>query len=121
VAGLLTLSHGDTVVYKYGGSDAALHPLGGIPFLFWKVIEEAKGGGAHELDLGRSDHDGIGLIRFKEHLAATPSTLTYWRSPAGSRAVTDQGWPTRVGGRLLARLPGTLRRAAGAFLYPHSG
>src|SRR5215470_3379248 len=54
-AGLLTLTHGDTVVYKYGGSRSDLHPLGGMPFLMWKTIEEAKAVGASELDLGRSD------------------------------------------------------------------
>jgi lipid II:glycine glycyltransferase (peptidoglycan interpeptide bridge formation enzyme) len=53
VASVLTLSHGRTLVYKYGCSDAAFHHLGSMPFVLWKVIEEAKAIGMDELDLGR--------------------------------------------------------------------
>src|SRR5262249_15974573 len=31
IAGILTLTHGATVVYKYGGSDARHHRFGGMP------------------------------------------------------------------------------------------
>ena len=120
-AGILTLQHGGRVVYKYGGSDARLHALGGMPFLFWKTIEEAKRRGAGELDLGRSDCDNLGLIAFKEHLAAERSGLIYWRSPAGAQAASDDGWKAALARRAFAALPGSLRRAAGRLLYPHVG
>ena len=42
IAGILTLSFKKTLVYKYGGSDAAHHSLGGMPFLFWRAIQEAQ-------------------------------------------------------------------------------
>jgi CelD/BcsL family acetyltransferase involved in cellulose biosynthesis len=118
-AGILTLAHGDRVVYKYGGSDARLHALGGMPFLFWRTIQDARAAGARELDLGRSDQDNPGLVAFKEHLAATRSTLTYWRAPAAARAATDNGWTVRIARRIYARLPGGVRRAAGRLIYPH--
>jgi CelD/BcsL family acetyltransferase involved in cellulose biosynthesis len=120
-AGILTLAHADTVVYKYGGSDARLNALGGMPLLFWKAIEDAKRTGARELDLGRSDPDNAGLITFKDRWAATRSPLTYWRAPAGLPSTADDGWPLGVARRVFARLPGRIRRAAGAFLYPHIG
>jgi CelD/BcsL family acetyltransferase involved in cellulose biosynthesis len=120
-AGILTLVHGDTVVYKYGGSETRLNPLGGMPLLFWKTIEDAKQTGARTLDLGRSDLGGTGLIRFKEHLAATSSTLTYWRSPGETRSISDDGWKMRLARRAFAGLPGGIRRAAGSFLYRHIG
>ena len=82
IASMLTLSFKKTSYYKYGGSDAALHRLGGMPFLFWRVIHDARAGGFEELDLGRSDLDQPGLIAFKEHLGATSSTLTYYCYPA---------------------------------------
>ena len=50
VAGILTLSFKKTMVYKYGGSDAAHHRLGGMPFLFWRAIQGAKAQGIEELD-----------------------------------------------------------------------
>jgi CelD/BcsL family acetyltransferase involved in cellulose biosynthesis len=120
-AGVLTLAHGDCVVYKYGGSDARLNALGGMPFLFWKTIEEAKNRGARMLDLGRSDCDNPGLIAFKEHLAAERSTLTYWRSPGGARATSDTRWTTALARRAFARLPTAARRVVGRLLYPHMG
>lgn len=120
-AGILTLTHGNSVVYKYGGSEARLNSLGGMPFLFWKTIQDAKHVGAHELDLGRSDCDNAGLVRFKEHWAAKRSTLTYWRSPGETRPTSDDGWKTRLARRALARLPGGIRRAVGSVLYRHMG
>src|SRR5205085_2919409 len=41
VAGILTLSYKDVLVYKYGCSDARFNNLGGMQFLFWEAIREA--------------------------------------------------------------------------------
>ena len=120
-AGILTIAHGNSVVYKYGGSQTSLHPLGGMPFLFWKTIRDAKQMGARELDLGRSDHNNTGLILFKEHLAAKHSTLTYWRSPGETRSTSEDGWKMRLARRAFAGLPDGIRRTAGSFLYRHIG
>ena len=120
-AGLLTLMHGDTMVYKYGGSESELHPVGGMPFLLWKTIEEAKDLGASELDLGRSDLAARGLVRFKEQWAAKRSPLTYWRSPAPRSPSVNQGGETRLARRVLAALPGPIRRLVGSRLYRHYG
>jgi CelD/BcsL family acetyltransferase involved in cellulose biosynthesis len=121
VAGILTLVHGDTVVYKYGGSDRHLHPLGGMPLLFWKTIQAAKRTGARQLDFGRSDCDNTGLITFKERWGATRSPLTYWRFPGGARSTRDGGWPIALAQRGLSYLPGPMRRQVGGLLYPHIG
>ena len=117
---MLTLVHGPRVVYKYGGSDTRLNALGGMPFLFWKIIQDAKQRGAYELDLGRSDCDDSGLIAFKEHLGAHRSPLTYWRSPAGTVAANG-GRVMQSARRAFLRLPGAMRRPAARFLYRHLG
>ena len=39
VAAILTLRHKDTLMYKYGCSDAAFNNLGGTHLLFWRSIE----------------------------------------------------------------------------------
>jgi hypothetical protein len=121
VAGIMALAHGRTVVYKYGGSDARLNSMGGTPFLFWKTIQDAKHMGAQELDLGRSDCDAAGLIAFKEHLAGTRSTLTYWRCPDAMRSASNNAATIRIARRIFAWLPDGVRRASGRFLYPHIG
>ena len=79
VAAMLTLRHGSSVIYKYGCSNDGVHNSGGIPFLFWKLIEESKMSGANKIDLGRTDCDQEGLIAFKDRLGATRRTLTYYR------------------------------------------
>ena len=117
-AGILTLMHRDRMVYKYGGSDVRFNALGGVPWLFWKAIQDAKARGAVELDLGRSDLDNAGLIAFKEHLGAARHALTYWRAPAASARPGD-GWTMRAARRAFATLPAPLQRAAGRLLYRH--
>ena len=117
-AGILTLMHRDRMVYKYGGSDVRFNALGGVPWLFWKAIQDAKARGAVELDLGRSETDNAGLIAFKEHLGATGQPLTYWRAPAASGRPRD-GWASRMARRAFASLPGPLQRTAGRLLYRH--
>jgi hypothetical protein len=119
IAGILTLRHGRTMVYKYGGSDASAHNLGGMALLFWNAIQEARRDGAVELDLGRSDPDQAGLIAFKERWGAAPSALTYWRhapDPASSRA-----WALDFAKTISARLPGRALTVAGRLLYRHIG
>ncbi len=68
VAGILTLRHRKSVVYKYGGSDTRFNNLGGTAMLLWQAIKDAKQAGTEVLDLGRSDLDNPGLIAFKESL-----------------------------------------------------
>lgn len=121
IAGMLTLSFKKTMTYKYGGSDAAHHSLGGMPFLFWRVIQDAQARGFAELDLGRSDLDQPGLVAFKDHLGAARSTLTYYRYPARSREVARPGWMARVGHGLCPHLPDAALDLAGRLLYRHLG
>lgn len=120
VAAMLTLHHGRTVTYKYGGSDARLHNLGGMAFLFWRTIEEAKAIGAEVLDLGRSDFETPGLIQFKERWSATSSLLTTWRtSGAGSPLLGDR--PARYAKRMVGCMPAGIQALAGRWLYRHVG
>jgi lipid II:glycine glycyltransferase (peptidoglycan interpeptide bridge formation enzyme) len=121
IASILTLSFKKTLFYKYGGSDAAHHRLGGMPFLFWRVIQDARARGFVELDLGRSDLDRPGLIAFKDHLGATRSTLTYYRFPARQWDATRTDWISRAARRVFAKLPDAALDLAGRLLYKHLG
>jgi Acetyltransferase (GNAT) domain len=121
VASLLTLSHGNRLVYKYGCSDANFHNLGGMPFLFWRVIERGKKQGFQEFDLGRSDRDNEGLITFKDRLGAGRSNLTYLRcSAVHSQAVVgSQG--AEIARRVFGLMPSGLLSVAGKLFYRHVG
>lgn len=121
VASILTLSHHRVVIYKYGCSDAAHHNLGGMPFLFWRAIQDAKAAGAEQFDLGRSDLDNPGLISFKGHLGAQASQLTYYRHPTTPVPGPAAKSRIKLAQKMFTLLPNRLLSAAGAALYRHIG
>lgn len=121
VASLLTLHYKSTVVYKYGGSNADLHNLGGVPFLFWNTILKAKQRGAEVFDFGRSDLHATGLITFKNRWGTAVTPLVYWRCGK----MRQHKWEERSKLRILqscARiLPANLMVRIGNTLYRHIG
>jgi CelD/BcsL family acetyltransferase involved in cellulose biosynthesis len=121
VAAIATLTYKDTVMYKYACSDESLNNLGGMPFLVWNVIREAKEEGFAKLDLGRCELDNPGLRTFKERLAATRTTLTYWRYQhvASPNFCTPRS--VRSAGVVFSHLPIPLLTACGKLLYRHIG
>jgi Acetyltransferase (GNAT) domain len=121
VAGIVLLRHRDTLVYKYGASDARFHSLGTMPFLFWNAIQEAKADGIRRLDLGRSDSDNAGLMTFKDRLGGERSTLNYVRYPAPAHRPASAPAHVRIAKKVLASLPDRLLVATGRLLYRHIG
>jgi hypothetical protein len=120
IAGIVTLSTKTSMTYKYGGSDSRYHRLGGMAFLLWKAIQEAKACGFAELDMGRTDCENSGLVTFKERWGATRSTLMYWRYPANIIA-SARRWEFKVAQRIFALMPASALPAAGRLLYRHVG
>jgi lipid II:glycine glycyltransferase (peptidoglycan interpeptide bridge formation enzyme) len=121
IASILTLHHKDTLVYKYGCSDASFNQLGGTQLLFWRTIQQAKHQGVREFDLGRSDYDNPGLVTFKDRWGSTRSQLTYWRYPAPPVENHRPHWSMRLGKQVLAHMPDSLLIAAGNLFYKHVG
>ncbi len=126
VAAMITLKHKDTMVYKYGCSDARFNNLGGMPMLFWKSIEEAKNAGLRRFDFGRTDADQQGLITFKNRWGATQKTLTYARYGAAEHSthlfdISTSHWKSRAGKYLVAHMPSRVAGRLGAMLYGHIG
>lgn len=121
IAGILTLRHGRTVVYKYGCSDAEFHHLAGMPFLLWKMIEESKMSRAEQIDFGRTDISNRGLMEFKNRLGATCRQLTYLRYPGNARkgSVVEPYLPAAR--RLFSVMPDVITSIAGRVAYRHIG
>jgi hypothetical protein len=121
IASIITLTHKNSLVYKYGCSDARFHNLGGMSLLFWKLIQMGKRMGALELDLGRSGPEDPGLIAFKGHLGGKVSELKYYRSPAPSARKQTSVSTTPWAREALARMPDRILVGAGRLLYRHLG
>lgn len=120
VASILTLSHKKSMVYKYGASNAVFNKLGGTALLFWEAIQEAKGGGFEDFELGRSDIDNPGLIAFKERWGASGRLVNYWTYP--QRAVASPSiWEKRLARRLASTAPDLALKAVGNLFYKHIG
>jgi CelD/BcsL family acetyltransferase involved in cellulose biosynthesis len=117
---ILTLSYKDTMIYKYGATNAKYHNLGTMPFLLWKAIEDAKRAGATVFDFGRSDVDNKGLIRFKDHFGAEQTLFTHKVFPGSSKL--NAGHPNlKYAKRIFAYLPESAFILAGKLIYPHIG
>jgi len=120
IAALLTLRHQARVVYKYGCSDKRFHKMGGMPFLFWKLIEECKTSGIDSIDLGRTDLTNEGLLVFKNRMGATRSPLTYYRY-TNPKTRKMPNWESQDFGSLFSILPDTVLSNAGGLVYRHIG
>ena len=121
IAAMLTLQHKSCVVYKYGCSDERFHSLGGMPFLFWRLVEESKSSGAEKIDFGRTDSNNEGLIAFKDRFGTSRKLLTYYRhTRTGRRGVATLS-DSRAVRQFFSFLPEAISSAAGRVLYRHMG
>ena len=126
VAAMMTLRHRDTLVYKYGCSDASFNRLGGIHLLYWHAIQQAKALGLRRFDLGRTDADQRGLITFKGRWGAMKSELTYLRYSASSNAthffdLPSGNWTAKATQFLMSHMPSPVLSKVGQRLYRHVG
>jgi len=122
VAGTIYLRWGDTLYYKFNAS--SLDALDARPnsLLTWEGMELASSLGCGRLDLGPSDDDQPGLIRFKRQFGAAAREVRFLR-------LDPPGWddrpaiaPRRMLGdltKLLTRpeVPDEICAEAGAQLY----
>ena len=126
IAAMITLRHKDTLVYKYGCSDARFHNMGSMHLLYWKAIQDAKACGLRRFDLGRTDADQQGLITFKSRWGATQSVVTYSRYSLSAQAahvfdLSAAKWKSRVAKSLLSNLPLEALSLIGQVFYRHIG
>lgn len=119
IAAILTLRHRGTVVYKYGCSNEKFHHLAGMPYLFWRLIEESKADNMQEIDFGRTDLDNHGLIRFKEQLGTMRRRINYFRSAELRRGRIPAASDFMAARKLCSVLPDSLSAIAGTLIYRH--
>jgi Acetyltransferase (GNAT) domain len=124
IASILTLRHKDSLVYKYGCSDARFHNMGGMHLLFWRAINDAKEQGLRVFDLGRSSLRDPGLVTFKERWGAERTSIFYvtisdGKSLGNNSAENAASWKARYIKRLVPYTPDSVLSLIGSFLYKH--
>ncbi len=121
VAAIITVKHRNSMIYKYGCSDERYHATGSMPFLFWRMIQEAKETSIPLVDFGRSDIDNPGLIRFKDQWGTCRTELKYYRFPPPASQRASFGPIVRAAKAILARTPDGMLRTVGRLVYRHIG
>jgi len=100
VAVTIYLRWKDTLYYKFNASLPEALALRPNDALLWEGIRLARRLGCCRLDLGASDDDQPGLIRFKRHYGAAEREIRFLRYTPPEHAVELE----RHAGALLARL-----------------
>ncbi len=122
IAGTIYLRWGDTLYYKFNASAQDALDVRPNSMLTWEGIELASNLGCRRFDLGPSDDDQPGLIRFKGQFGADERELRFLR-------LDPSGWddaPAIAQKRILSELtmrltqpdvPDDVAAQAGAQLY----
>jgi CelD/BcsL family acetyltransferase involved in cellulose biosynthesis len=120
VAAALFLAYGQSLIYKYGASDASRWELKPNHLLFWDAIGWGRENGFRVLDFGRSDLASDGLRRFKAGWGAQEVPLEYMRSRASTHGPSGNGRLAEGLGAVIKRSPPFVCRAVGELLYRYA-
>lgn len=121
VSAILTLRFKDTLYYKYGCSDARFKKYGPTPWLLWSAIKSAKLRGARRFDLGRTEAENVGLLKFKNNWVPQAQRIVYWRFPDCRPFSSMDGWKSKMAKRTFSNMPASLLRFTADFIYRHFG
>jgi CelD/BcsL family acetyltransferase involved in cellulose biosynthesis len=120
IAASVFLSYRGTLYHKFNASDEEalrFRPNHGI---LWDATQWGCANGYHTLDMGRSDLDGEGLLKYKRSWGTTESDLTYVRfTDQPTEIRTGEGGALSLLNPVLRHTPVPLLKALGNFLYEH--
>jgi lipid II:glycine glycyltransferase (peptidoglycan interpeptide bridge formation enzyme) len=121
-AGVLFLEWKDTLYYKFNASDPMLSACRPNDAIMWAAMEYGRKRGHRRIDLGLSDWDQEGLVRYKRKYASEEKTISFLSNETPGATATG---PSRLG-QLMPRLtdlltdervPDAITERAGAVLY----
>ncbi|HEX2413515.1 MAG TPA: GNAT family N-acetyltransferase [Solirubrobacteraceae bacterium] len=115
----LFLTFGDTLLYKYGASDARFLVLRPNNLLFMEAIRWGCTHGMRRLDFGRTHWHHESLRAFKLAWGAEEHELRYRQIGGPSGRGSERA--TAFLGTLIRRSPPAVGRAIGEVLYRHAG
>lgn len=121
IAAILTVQFKDVVYFKYGCSKAQFNKFGATPWLLWKAMVAGKSKGATKFDMGRTQDDHAGLLKFKNHWCPHPQELIYWKFPYASTFDSVNGWKLKMAKGIFSWMPDRLRTMTGRLIYRHFG
>jgi CelD/BcsL family acetyltransferase involved in cellulose biosynthesis len=122
IAATIFVGCGDTLYYRFNTSDRAALAVRPNDLLLWEGIRLARERGYRRLDLGRSDDDQPGLIRFKRQFGSVEEEIRLLRylppRYAGGREAAARRLLNAMTSLLTKpSIPDEIAAAAGSALY----
>lgn len=122
IGGILFLAWKDTLYYKFNASNPAYLSHRPNDILMWEGIRHGRAKGYARLDLGVSDLDQEGLIRYKRKFATNEKTASFLRHPADWAPTLPEKEARDLLGQLTAlftdeSVPDSITAQAGDVLY----
>ncbi len=113
---------GTKVIFKYGASQLKFQNLRPNNLLMWEAIRWFKTRGMMTMNLGRTEQDNAGLLRYKRAWGGTEAPLRYYRyemCPSRLKATNRKLTPKLE--TVLRHLPLPALRILGRVFYKHAG
>lgn len=120
IGGYCLLFWKEVLTHKFGASDYAFKSARPNHLLTWEMIRLGLARGFSLIDLGLSDDDQSGLIRYKERLGSYEKTITNYLRAAGKAKDVDSAFSALSKITLLATdpaMPDAVTERFGEALY----
>jgi CelD/BcsL family acetyltransferase involved in cellulose biosynthesis len=123
VAGVVFLTHKDTIYYKFNASDEDYLPKRPNHLVTWEAVRYACANNYQYLDFGRCAPEEEGLRTFKRRWGAREVDLPYYFYPEvkGFTAVSENCGRYRAMRLFSHTMPEFVFKTAGSLLYKHLG
>jgi hypothetical protein len=121
IAAAVFFHFGDKALFKYGASNAAYLSYRPNNLLLWEAIKRYRDAGFSSLNLGRTNVDNFGLLRFKRSWRCIESPLKYIRYDYAKTAYIPSPVRWERSNRLISAAPIWVSRLIGRLLYKHMG
>lgn len=121
IASSVFFHFGKRALFKYGTSDLRFHPLRPNNLIMWEAIRWYRSHDYTALNLGRTELDNPGLLRYKQGWGAEERRLRYFRYGLKEGSLLGKK-PRRVlHKRVLTKIPSRLLCLLGRLAYRHMG
>ena len=121
IAGSIFFHYHHRAYYKYGASNLNYQQYRANNLVMWKALQYYRTLGCREVDFGRTEKTHTGLLQFKRGWGANEDHLNYYLFNARRRAFVTEAQDAPPGYLLFKRLPISILRIIGHFLYRHVG
>jgi hypothetical protein len=122
IAASVFFHFGKSALFKYGASDMAFQNLRPNNLILWETLKWYRRQGFTTMNLGRTEAENQGLLRYKRTWGAKESFLKYYKYDIRKKTYLQKHPGSgRLSARIFARTPISVLRLIGRLFYKHAG